>query len=194
MKSPQGWQYGETLQILQSPKYTHVLMLMRTKQQMILQEEMSLYAMDAIQIFDIQVWLLHARCGSSHQNTTKVVTLFLGGACCKFLQHRYPGVTAICQMYKFMYNTWARAANQGATNWGAAFNAGMHIMCVEKQHHRIRKHCVPSIQILKLKGQCNTQPLNNKLVAAQHTTHHALYKHEWSQSSHNRTTETSLSI
>lgn len=95
MKSPQGWQYEEPLQILQPPKYTHVLMLMRTKQQMILQEEMSLCAMDAIQIFDIQVWLLHARCGSSHQNTTKVVTVarFLGGACRKVLQYRYPGVT-----------------------------------------------------------------------------------------------------
>lgn len=94
---------------------------------------------------------------------------------------------AICQMYKFMYNTWAKAANQGATNWGAAFNAGMHITCVEKQHHRMREHCVLSIQIMKQKGQYNTQPIHNKPVAAPHTTHHTLHKHEWPQSSYKQT-------
>lgn len=97
-------------------------------------------------------------------------------------------------MYKFMYNTWAKAANQGTTNWGAAFNAGMHIVCAEKQHHRMSEHYVMSIQILKLKGHCITQPIN-KLVAVVHTSHRALlYKHEWPQWKYNRTIETGLCI
>lgn len=49
-----------------------------------------------------------------------------------------------------------------------------------------------SIQILELKSQGVTQPINKPVTEA-HTSHCALlYKHEWPQRKYNHTTETGL--